>query len=306
MKKLTPLLLFFLTFQAYGLSLDDMISEIQNRGYSKEFRQFEEDRLEIEGTKIDLINRDGIDLEAQSDYLEDESREFDSTLSAKYDLFKYSAEYNHENGDTEKELIGIEKELKDIFFSERKYKSTVFSYDKKYRLNLQEEKIEEEVISLISLYKEYMDTKLELELKEKLRPGLVNDMKKLQKELELGSGTEFDYKYSQMLVDNSSADIKQLMDDLEKLKTDFYELYKIEVSGKDIENFKDIENLKKSSFQNIGERDVENSMFLLEKSRENYKYSKYDNKWPDITAGTFYDSVNDGWLISLGLNQKTF
>jgi hypothetical protein len=308
LKKLTILSLsVILTLHSYGLTLDGMIKDVERRGYSSEFKEFEKNRLDIEEIKINRINRDGIDLEAQSDYSDySGSKDFDSTLSAKYDFFKYYAEYNHQTGETDEELIGVEKDLKDLFFSERKYSSNIFSYDKKYRLNLEEEKVQEEILGLITLYQKYMDTKLELELKEKLHPKLLKDMEKLKKDVEIGTGTEFDYRYSEMLVENSGSDIKQLKDDIAKLKVDFYDLYKIDTLGSEIENLSDVEELGKESFSSIGEREVENAQLLFEKSKENYRYSKYDSKWPSITAGTFFDAASDGWLVSLGFTKTLF
>lgn len=294
-----------LTLQIHAMTLDDMIRDIQTKGYSNDFKELETNRLNIEETKVNLTDRDGVDIEADSDYY-NESEEFDSTFSAQYDIFKYSAEYDHATGDTDEELIGVEKELKDIFFSDRKYETNIFSYDKEYRLNLENEDVEEEILAVISLYQTYMDTKLELDLKEKLHPGLISDMEKLKKEFELGAGTEFDYMYSQMLVENSTSDIKQLNEDIKKLKTDFYDLYKIDLSGEEIEYFSPAEKLEKEIFENIGKRDLENSDLLLEKSKENYKYSKFDNKWPDITAGAFYDTVDGQVVVSLQLEKTLF
>lgn len=306
MKKISILFLSLsLALQVHAMTLDDMIKTLQTKGYSNSFKELETDRLNIEETKVNLIDRDGVDIDADSEYYND-SEKFDSSLSAQYDIFKYSADYNHATGETEKELIGIEKELKDIFFSDREYETNIFSYDKKYRLNIENEEVEEEILAVISLYQTYMDTKLELDLKEKLHPGLLSDMEKLKKEFELGSGTEFDYMYSQMLVDNSTTDIKQLKIDIEKLKVDFYDLYKIDLTGKEVEYFPPAEKLEKETFENIGKRDLENSDLMLEKSKENYRYSKYDNKWPDITAGTFYDTVDDQVVLSLELEKTLF
>ncbi|WP_319201817.1 TolC family protein [uncultured Ilyobacter sp.] len=308
MKKLTILSLsMILSLHSYALTLDEMIKDVEKRGYSKEFKEFEENRLEIEKIKIDRINRDGIDLEAESDYSDsDDGKEFDSSLTATYDFFKYYAEFDHEDGESEEELFGVEKDLRDIFYSEKKYSSAVFSYDKDYRLNIEEETIEEEVLGLITLYQNYMDKKLELELKEKLHPRLVKDMENLKKEVEIGTGTEFDYRYSEMLVENSISDIEQLKKDIEKLKVDFYDLYKVDTLDEEIENLAEIPNLEKEDFNGIGERSVENSKLLIEKSKENYKYSKYENKWPSLTAGTFYDTVSDGWVVSLELSKTLF
>lgn len=64
--------------------------------------------------------------------------------------------------------------------------------------------------------------------------------------------------------------------------------------------------LSSAYINNIGERDLENIGLQREQAKENYTYSRYENKWPDINAGTFWDTVSDGWLVSLELNKTLF
>lgn len=299
--------LFFLlsSVNLMGVTLDDLIYELESGGYSREFRGLEEDSLRIEERKIELIDRDGIEVDGSSSYSDDNrGRGASSDLSAKYDIFKYQGSYDHERGDTQRELIGIEKDLKDLFYSERRYESTLFDYTSRYRLNLEDARLEEDTLGLISLYREYMDALLELRLKNELLPGLQGEYEAIRKHFEVGTGTEVDYRYSEVRLINAESEIAQLEDDIKKLRKDFYENYRISLGEREIERV--VPSFSEDSLGTIGSRDLENIDLQLKQARENYSYSKYDNKWPEINAGSFYDSVNDGWLVSLSLNKVLF
>lgn len=300
--------MFFLvscSINIFAVTLDDLILELKSGGYSKEFRELEIKDLDIEERKIHLIDRDGVEVMGESSYFDDNSgREFDSSISTKYDIFKYQGSYNHEDGRTERELLGVEKNLKDIFYSERSYRTSIFQYEREYRLNLERERLEEDIVGVIDLYRSYMDTLLELRLKNELLPGLESEYEAIKKHFEVGTGTEVDYRYSQVRVINAKNEIRQLEEDLGKIREDFYENFRIDLGNREIK--KSGVALSSSYIDNIGERDLENIGLQREQAKENYTYSRYDNKWPEINAGTYWDTVSDGWLVSLELNKTLF
>jgi len=305
MKKLALFFLISCSMNIFAVTLDELISELESEGYSKEFRELEIKDLDIEEKKIYLIDRDGIEVRGSSSYLDDSSgREFDSSISTKYDIFKYQGSYNHEAGETERELIGVEKNLKDIFYSERSYRTNVFQYEREYRLNLEKERLENDIVGVIDLYRSYMDTLLELRLKNQLLPGLESEYEAIKKHFEVGTGTQVDYRYSQVRVVNAKNDIAQLEEDLIKIRRDFYEDFRIDLGGREIKKTELV--ISSSYINNIGERDLENIELQREQTKENYSYSRYENKWPDINAGTFWDTASDGWLVSLELNKTLF
>lgn len=305
MKKLVLSFLVSCSMNIFAVTLDDLIFELESGGYSREFRELEIKDLDIEERKINLIDRDGIEVRGESSYFDDSSgREFDSSLTTKYDIFKYQGSYNHEDGRTERELLGVEKNLKDIFYSERSYRSSVFQYEREYRLNLEKERLEEDIVGIIGLYRTYMDTLLELRLKNELLPGLESEYEAIKKHFEVGTGTEVDYRYSQVRVINARNEIRQLEEDLEKIREDFHENYRINLRNREIQRME--VSLSPSYINNIGERDLENILLQKEQAKENYTYSRYENKWPDINAGSYWDTVSDGWLVSLELNKTLF
>lgn len=301
-------LLFFIilcSVNSFGVTLDDLIGELESDGYSREFKELEIKDLNIEEEKINLIDRDGVDLSGDSYYFDDDNgKEFESSVSAKYDFLKYEGTYDHENGRTDRELFGVEKNLKDLLYSERSYRTNLFQYQREYRLNLEKERLEEDIIGLIELYRSYMDTLLELQLRETLLPSLESEYEVNKKHFEVGTGTEVDYKYSRVRFLNAKADIEQLEKDLAKLRLDFYEDYKVSLGEREIKKVQ--MEFSENYIGNIGTRDLENIRLLKDEASENYSYSKYDNKWPDLNAGSYWDTVSDGWLLSLGFNKTLF
>ncbi len=305
MKKLALFFLVSCSMNIFAVTLDDLIFELESGGYSRKFRELEIKGLDIEEKKINLIDMDGIELSGESSYFDDSSgREFDSSLTTKYDIFKYQGSYNHEDGRTERELVGVEKNLKDIFYSERSYRNTVFQYEREYRLNLEKERLEEDIVGVIGLYRIYMDTLLELKLKNDLLPGLESEYEAIKKHYEVGTGTEVDYRYSQVRVVNARNEIRQLEEDLEKIREDFHENFRINLGEREIQRME--VSLSPTYINSIGERDLENIVLQREQAKENYTYSRYENRWPDINAGSYWDTVSDGWLLSLELNKTLF
>lgn len=304
-KNFIPAFFMLCSVNIFGVTLDELVTELDSAGYSRGFRELEVRSLTIEEKKTDLIDRDGIDINGDSVYLDDNrGSEFDSNLSAKYDFFKYQASYDHKDDGLDRELLGVEKNLKDIFYSERSYRKNLFGYDRTYRLNQEDARFERDVIDLISLYKDYMDSALELKLREQLLPGLISEYKTIKKQYEVGVGTEVDYRYSEVRLKNAENDISQLEDDLVKLRGDFYEVFKIDIGSRELK--KSGITFSESNLHLIGERDLDDIDLLTRQAKENYTYTKYDDRWPDINAGTFWDTVSDGWVLSLEVNKKLF
>lgn len=292
-------------FHSYGATLDELIVQLEQNGYSTKYRALEEKQLSIDNKKIERIDRDGIDLNGSGSVSDDTYGERSSGLaSASYDFLKYEGEYDEEYNGENKQLFGLEKNLKDIFYGDRKYNRNLFTIDEVVRLNFEDDRMEEETLSLIDTYKTLMDTRLELKLKKGLLPSLEADAVKLEKGFNTGQSSKLDYKYSTMRLKNLNNDINQLNLDLIQIEKTFETVFNLKIKSK-IEYTK-LENLYADNINNIGERSLQNIELSMEKVEENKKYSTYDTKWPDLSAGTFYDVKNDGWLVRLSIDKTLF
>jgi len=306
LKKLGLLVAVLLTCSlSYSMTLDDLVLQLEQNGYSAKYRTLEQKQLSIDNEKIERIDRDGIDLKGSGKFTDDMNGERSSGLiSASYDYFKYEGEYNEEYNGENKQFVGLEKNLKDIFYGDRKYNKNLFTIDEVTRLNFEDQRMEGEIISLIDTYKALMDTRLELKLKKVLLPSLEADALKLEIGFNTGQSSNLDYKYSKMRLKNLNNDIDQLNLDLIQIEKTFETVFNLKIYS-DIQYSK-LEKLYSSDINNIGDRSLEYIDLSIEKVEENKKYSIYNTSWPNLNAGTFYDVKNDGWMVRLSIDKTLF
>jgi outer membrane efflux protein len=291
--------------QSYGATLDELIVQLEQNGYSTKYRVLEQKQISIDNKKIERIDRDGIDLNGSGKFTDDMNGERSSGLvSASYDFLKYEGEYDEEYNGENKQLLGLEKNFKDIFYGDRKYNRNLFTMDEVIRLNFEDQRMEGEIISLIDTYKTLMDTRLELKLKKGLLPSLEADAVKLERGFDTGQSSKLDYKYSKMRLKNLNNDIGQLNLDLIQIEKTFETVFNLKIYSEI--KYTRLKKLYTSDINNIGDRSLENIDLSIEKAEENKKYSAYDTNWPDINAGTFYDVKNDGWLVRLSIDKTLF
>jgi hypothetical protein len=291
--------------QSYGATLDQLIVQLEQNGYSTKYRALEQKQLSIDNKKIERIDRDGIDLKGSGKFTDDMNGERTSGLvSATYDFLKYEGEYDEEYNGENKQLFGVEKNLKDILYGDRKYNRSLFTIDEVTRLNFEDGRMEGETLSLIDTYKTLMDTRLELKLKKGLLPSLEADAVKLEKGFNTGQSSRLDYQYSKMRLKNLNNDIDQLKLDLVQIEKTFETVFNLKVYSEI--KYTKLEKLYADDIDNIGDRSLENIDLAMDKVEENKKYSTYDTKWPDLNAGTFYDVKNDGWLVRLSIDKTLF
>ena len=306
MKKLGILVgALIICFQSYGSTLDQLIVQLQRDGYSAKYRTLEQKQLSIENKKIERIDRDGIDIDGSGSVTDDvNERRTTGDISASYDFFKYEGRYDVEYNGENKQLFGVEKNLKDIFYGEKKYNQNLFTIDEIIRLNSEDERMEEEILSLVDLYKTLMDTRLELKLKKGLLPSLEADAAKLKIKFNTGQSSELDYKYSKMRLKNLNNDIEQLNLDLVQIEKTFETNFNLKIDSKI--DYTKLEKLNIDDINKIGDRSIENIDLAIDLVDENKKYSTYDNKWANLSAGTFYDVKNNGWLMRISFDKTLF
>ena len=288
--------------------VDDLIEFVKENGYQSEYGEFEKESLAVEKEKIDRMNKDGVSVEVDSEYADYRDSEEDiseTTAKLQYDFLILDATYDNLDGDSSA-AVGVEKDLKDLIYSEKSHEMKNFTYEQEQRLNEVSENMDNEIIELIELYREYKDAELQLEFEKSLIPTLQVELETVEKKYELGTGTEFDYKYALMSLENQKNDISSLEDELEQLRESFYLKYKLELKEGDLEDFAGDTELGQENFSHIGERDMENLELDEKISQENLKYSKYEDKMPSIEVGTQYELEDEYWRVYLSVSKNIF
>ena len=288
MKKI---LMFFLlmasisSFSQESLTIDEALSRVGNNKESYEFKSFENTKeatdIRIKDNKLGDFN--GVTISSSynitENNFEDRERKYDKTFQNKASYGPFFVNYNFVERDRSYVSYGVEKNLKDVFYS--KYKSNIKVYDYQQELNKisYDKTIENKKINLVNLYNDILNTKNELEYRKKAYEHYKVD---LDKSYELGASPKINLESAELEAEDSKLQIDILETKLKSLyeigKTDYnidFENYKLVDF---IDNNESIEKLLASYM----EKDIAELKLNLSVAEERKKYSNYDRHMPDL------------------------
>ena len=291
MKKI---LMFFLlmasisSFSQESLTIDEALSRVGNNRESYEFKSFENTKevtdIRIKDNKLGDFN--GVTISSSynitENNFEDRERKYDKTFQNKASYGPFFVNYNFVERDRSYVSYGVEKNLKDVFYS--KYKSNVKVYDYQQELNKisYDKTIENKKINLVNLYNDILNTKNELEYRKKAYEHYKVDLDKFKKSYELGASPKINLESAELEAEDSKLQIDILETKLKSLyeigKTDYnidFENYKLVDF---IDNNESIEKLLASYM----EKDIAELKLNLSVAEERKKYSNYDRHMPDL------------------------
>ena len=291
MKKI---LMFFLlmasisSFSQESLTIDEALSRVGNNRESYEFKRFENTKeatdIKIKDNKLGDFN--GVTISSSynitENNFEDRDRKYDKTFQNKASYGPFFVNYNFVERDRSYVSYGVEKNLKDVFYS--KYKSNIKVYDYQQELNKisYDKTIENKKINLVNLYNDILNTKNELEYRRKAYEHYKVDLDKFKKSYELGASPKINLESAELEAEDSKLQIDILETKLKSLyeigKTDYnidFENYKLVDF---IDNNESIEKL----LANYMEKDIAELKLNLSVAEERKKYSNYDRHMPDL------------------------
>ena len=291
MKKI---LMFFLlmasisSFSQESLTIDEALSRVGNNKESYEFKSFENTKeatdIRIKDNKLGDFN--GVTISSSynitENNFEDRDRKYDKTFQNKASYGPFFVNYNFVERDRSYVSYGVEKNLKDVFYS--KYKSNIKVYNYQQELNKisYDKTIENKKINLVNLYNDILNTKNELEYRRKAYEHYKVDLDKFKKSYELGASPKINLESAELEAEDSKLQIDILETKLKSLyeigKTDYnidFENYKLVDF---IDNSESIEKLLASYM----EKDIAELKLNLSVAEERKKYSNYDRHMPDL------------------------
>ena len=291
MKKI---LMFFLlmasisSFSQESLTIDEALSRVGNNKESYEFKSFENTKeatdIRIKDNKLGDFN--GVTISSSynitENNFEDRERKYDKTFQNKASYGPFFVNYNFVERDRSYVSYGVEKNLKDVFYS--KYKSNIKVYDYQQELNKisYDKTIENKKINLVNLYNDILNTKNELEYRKKAYEHYKVDLDKFKKSYELGASPKINLESAELEAEDSKLQIDILETKLKSLyeigKTDYnidFENYKLVDF---IDNNESIEKLLASYM----EKDIAELKLNLSVAEERKKYNNYDRHMPDL------------------------
>jgi hypothetical protein len=291
MKKI---LMFFLlmasisSFSQESLTIDEALSRVGNNKESYEFKSFENTKeatdIRIKDNKLGDFN--GVTISSSynitENNFEDRERKYDKTFQNKASYGPFFVNYNFVERDRSYVSYGVEKNLKDVFYS--KYKSNIKVYDYQQELNKisYDKTIENKKINLVNLYNDILNTKNELEYRRKAYEHYKVDLDKFKKSYELGASPKINLESAELEAEDSKLQIDILETKLKSL----YEIGKTDYNI-DFENYKLVDFIDNNEsidklLANYMEKDIAEFKLNLSVAEERKKYSNYDRHMPDL------------------------
>ena len=291
MKKI---LMFFLlmasisSFSQESLTIDEALSRVGNNRESYEFKSFENTKevtdIRIKDNKLGDFN--GVTISSSynitENNFEDRERKYDKTFQNKASYGPFFVNYNFVERDRSYVSYGVEKNLKDVFYS--KYKSNIKVYDYQQELNKisYDKTIENKKINLVNLYNDILNAKNELEYRKKAYEHYKVDLDKFKKSYELGASPKINLESAELEAEDSKLQIDILETKLKSL----YEIGKTDYNI-DFENYKLVDFIDNNEgidklLANYMEKDIAELKLNLSVAEERKKYSNYDRHMPDL------------------------
>ena len=299
MKKI---LLFFLilTSLSYSaeetLSIDEALDRVGNDRGSYEFKKFqnsqESTNIKIKDNKLGDFN--GVTLSSgyniSENNFDNRPRKYDRTFQNKATYGPFFVNYNYVQSDRSYVSFGIEKNLKDVFYSKYNSNLKINNYQQELNKINYDKNIQTKKLNLVSLYQDILNTKNELEYRKKAYEHYRVDLDKLKKSYELGASPKINLESVELEAEDSKLQIDILETKLKSLydvgKTDYnidFENYKLLDF---VENNESIDFILNSYMKD----EIEELRLSLSMAEERKSYSNYDRYMPDLYLG--YERVD--------------
>lgn len=294
-------ILFFLmsSLISYGknIKLDDMLKTLEEKSYEREIFDLEQKKNLSKEKYYTLDNYNGVrgEISTDYDYEEDKIKSNGRITYGDFYLDLSKDKINSQKNSDTDVIIGVNKSLKDMFYSKNDSEIKKLEYSKKNTEYSYYDDLETKKISLINLYEEYKNNEFEIKLKTNNLTRLKSEEKILKKSYELGATPKIDLDTLQTSRNNLEIELKYLKENIKKIKNRFLYEFGIDISKDELMDI-EIPKVNISDFiSNIGERKISRLGLEKEITKENIKYLKYSNKIPEVLVGVEHQERNNGY-----------
>ena len=294
-------ILFFLmsSLISYGknIKLDDMLKTLEEKSYEREIFDLEQKKNLSKEKYYTLDNYNGVrgEISTDYDYEEDKIKSNGRITYGDFYLDLSKDKINSQKNSDTDVIIGVNKSLKDMFYSKSDSEIKKLEYSKKNTEYSYYDDLETKKISLINLYEEYKNNEFEIKLKTNNLTRLKSEEKILKKSYELGATPKIDLDTLQTSRNNLEIELKYLKENIKKIKNRFLYEFGIDISKDELMDI-EIPKVNISDFiSNIGERKISRLGLEKEITKENIKYLKYSNKVPEVLVGVEHQERNNGY-----------
>lgn len=323
MKKILVFFLLMLSMNSLSeesLTIDKVLNRVENNRESYEFKSFQNTKeatdIKIKDNKLGDFN--GITLSSTYNMTENNfeyrDRKYDKTFQNKASYGPFFLNYNFVEKDRSYVSYGVEKNLKDVFYSKYNSNLKINKYQQELNKISYDKNIQTKKINLVALYQDILNTKNELEYRKKAYEHYKVDLEKLKKSYELGASP----KISLESVELEAEDSKLQIDILETKLNSLYDIGKTDYNI-DFKNYKLLDFIENnenidSILNNYMKDEIEELRLNLSVAEERKSYSNYDRYMPDLYLA--YERVDrnlrgdryyrDQDIISIRFSKKLF
>lgn len=284
-KAILFLLLSSISFSK-NLDLDIMLKDVSNNSYEKNIYNIEQEKSEINKKFYKLDNYNGIKGSSETTYYrEDQLYKTEGNLTFG-DFYINGTKKEKEESDL---VIGINKNIKDMLYSENDKNLNNTLIDKKINTLNYFNNLEKKKLNLIDLYKEYKNIEFEIEAKRNGVKTLKSEEKILKESFNLGKSSKIDLTSAKINRENLEIELENLKRKKIKLQKRFFYDFKIKIEGNTLKEIPKKINNFEYFLNNIGKKDLNILNLEKDKIKENIKYLKYNDKYPDISIGFEHD-----------------
>ena len=291
MKKKLVFFLLMLSINSLSqesLTIDEVLNRVENNRESYEFKSFQNTKeatdIKIKDNKLGDFN--GVTLSSTYNMTENNfeyrDRKYNKTFQNKASYGLFFVNYNFVEKDKSYVSYGVEKNLKDILYSKYDSNLKINNYQQELNKISYDKNIQTKKMNLVSLYKDILNSKNELEYRKKAYDHYRVDLEKLKKSYELGASPKINLES----VELEAEDSKLQIDILETKLRSLYEIGKTDYDI-DFENYKLIDFIDNNEsieklLANYMEKDIAELKLNLSVAEERKKYNNYDRYMPDL------------------------
>lgn len=286
--KRKAILFFMISILSFSedLTLDTMLNNISTNSYEKNIYNIDTKKNKVNQKFYDLDDYNGITGSSKNTYLR-EDRTYKTSGTISYGDF-YINGSKEENKESEL-ILGINKNIKDMIYSENDKNLNNNNLDKKINKLEYLKNIETKKLNLVDLYRDYKNIEFEIIAKTNGVKTLENEEEILKKSFKLGKSPKIDLKSATINRLNLEIELKYLKKNKAKIEERFLYDFKINVAGNTLKNIPKKTDALDKFLNNIGNKDLDILKIQKDKIKENINYLKYDNKYPDVSLGLEHD-----------------
>ncbi|MGL5357392.1 MAG: TolC family protein [Cetobacterium sp.] len=285
------------------ISLEKLLKNIDKTSYQNEIYKIQNDGNNFKENFYKKGRYNGVKVEATTDYKDvEEKYSLQSTLS--YGDFYIEGEKT--KTEDSKLTYGVQRSLKDLVLSKEDSELNKLNLNRDINLIELKSGLETQKLNLITLYKSYKDNEAELKLKKNALITLEKERKILSKSYELGAIPKIDLDSLLVSYKNIELEIQKIENVLDKTIERFYYDYGFKLAGVSLLDINPNKKDLNSYIEKVGEKELQKLKLEKNITEEKIKYSKYNNKVPELLVGVERNDENDENRVFLKFSKDIF